>query len=249
MQCGLAAAGVGACVHACIDALAPLWCRLLPLLLVSWIPRNCELIGRGKRRCAWNFLLSRLTESSNDRTLRGKIVPCRDFISNATYDEKNETSIVSTTFDLRLLDCYAWILNQTRNMFFRCTAKKNSMFHDIAKRKIRLTKIRRKESPIVYVCDSSVRFTEHLSWASRYLYIFIMFSKLSILGCENQNKTHLLADERYFIEVPHTYLSNYLWRTDLFAYFCIYNDISVAFSLRPVINKLMMRNSNFRILR
>jgi len=36
-----------------------------------------------------------------------------NFISNATYDEKDETSMLSA-FNLRLLDCYTWLLSQTR---------------------------------------------------------------------------------------------------------------------------------------
>lgn len=91
---------VRACVRACIDALAPPSCRLLPLLLVSRIPRNCELIG--KAGGTWNFLLSRLTESPNDRALRGKMVTCRDFISNAACDGKDETSIASTIFRFKI---------------------------------------------------------------------------------------------------------------------------------------------------
>lgn len=48
---------------------------------------------------------------------------------------------------------------------------------------------------------------------------------------ELELEARLFADESHFIEVPHARLSNYLRETDLFAYFCIYNDISMQLSL------------------
>lgn len=123
----------------------------------------------GKREGTWNFLLSRLTESPNDRALRGKMATCRDFISDAAYDEKDETSIASTTFDLRLPDRYRLDPQSNSQRGFSMCAKKFPCFM-ISHKKDMSYENKKKEIPkivevtvVVLAYDSPNIFKGHLN--------------------------------------------------------------------------------------
>lgn len=115
---------------------------------IARIPRNGELIGKGERTCARNFLLSRLTESSNDRTLRGRIVTYPDFISSAAYDEKDVNADGIYRFRFKIAGSLHLDSQSSSYVSFQCVPRNLhvSLWHC---RKVRLIEVIKKKFPII----------------------------------------------------------------------------------------------------